>query len=223
MKQFDIQIDGSLPKVNQFTQTIGQNFSVLVDYGGWTANKAFMAMELFDQDGAKVTEKMAVLSEKQVLHICRPISKDSALRLRIKSTDQVQTPYDVVQLVAVSPSEKCNEYSYRDNSISPTVTEAKVYGPVEVDLNTPYAPSNRLELKMGQGGTQPELKVSDKDGNGIFEVQAWMDKKVGNNVFHVNGRQIHMNADRLTLNGTPLVLKQVTFSDTTLSVLAAAE
>lgn len=30
-----------------------------------------------------------------------------------------------------------------------------------------------------------------------------------------------MNADKLTLNGTQLALKEVTFGDTTLSVLAA--
>lgn len=44
MKQFDIEIDATLPKVNQFTQTIGQNFSVLVDFRNWTANKAQAAM-----------------------------------------------------------------------------------------------------------------------------------------------------------------------------------
>lgn len=73
MKQFDIEIDGTQPKVNQFTQTIGETFSIMVDYTDWTANKAFNAMELFDQDGVKVTEKMIALSGTQILHICSPI------------------------------------------------------------------------------------------------------------------------------------------------------
>ena len=45
----------------------------MVDYKNWTANKAFLAMELFDQDGVKVTEKMIALSETQILHMCSPI------------------------------------------------------------------------------------------------------------------------------------------------------
>lgn len=45
----------------------------MVDYKDWTANKAFLAMELFDQDGVKVTEKVIALSETQILHICSPI------------------------------------------------------------------------------------------------------------------------------------------------------
>lgn len=36
MKQFNIEIDGSLPKVNQFKQETSQRFSLLVDYKGWT-------------------------------------------------------------------------------------------------------------------------------------------------------------------------------------------
>ena len=136
MRQFDIQIDGIQPKVNQFTQTIGQSFSIMVDYKDWTANKAFLAMELFDQDGVKVTEKMIALSETQILHICSPISEDTKLTLKIaSSSSSVLVPLDVVQLVAASPSEKCNDYSYTGNQIAPNISEAKVAGPLEVDLN----------------------------------------------------------------------------------------
>lgn len=124
-------------------------------------------------------------------------------------------------MVAVSPNEKCNNYSYMDNQVAPAVQEPLVSGPVEIDLNGLYAPSNRLEVKMGQGSAKPELKVSDKDGNAILGVQAWVERKIGNNVIYSNGRQIHMNADKLTFNGTELQLREVTFGDTTLSVLAA--
>lgn len=130
-------------------------------------------------------------------------------------------PHDTIQIVAASPSEKCNNYSYTDNVLSPVVTKAQVYGPVEVDLNTPYASSNRMEVKMGQGSTKPEVKISDKNGNPILDVQGFTEKNIGGIVVYSNWRQIHMNADKLTLNGTQLALKEVTFGDATLSVLAA--
>ena len=130
-------------------------------------------MELFDQDGVKVTEKMIGLSETQILHICSPISKDTKLMLKIASSSDVLVPSDVVQLVAASPSEKCNDYSYMDNQIAPNISNAKVAGPLEVDLNNIYGPFNKLDIKMGNGSYKPELKVTDKDGNSIIAVQAW--------------------------------------------------
>ena len=219
MNQFDIQIDGIQPKVNQFTQTIGQSFSIMVDYKNWTANKAFLAMELFDQDGVKVTEKMIALSETQILHICSPIQKDTKLQLKTKS--QTQVPSDVVQLVAAAPSQKCNNYSYMSNVMSPTATDVKVTGPIEVDLNTLYAAYNQMDVKLGRGTTKPELKVTDTNGSTIFGVQGFVEMNLGDVTLYNNGRQIHMNADKLTLNGVQLALKEVTIGDTTLSVLAA--
>ena len=114
----------------------------MVDYKDWTANKAFTAMELFDQDGVKATEKMIALSKTQILHICSPISKDTKLQLKVATTSDVKVPGDVVQLVAAAPSEKCNDYSYMGQQLSPTVTDAKVTGPIEVDLNTLYSAYN---------------------------------------------------------------------------------
>lgn len=219
MNQFDIQIDGTQPKVNQFTQTIGQSFSIMVDYKDWTANKAFLAMELFDQDGVKVTEKVIALSETQILHICSPIQKDTKLQLKTKS--QIQVPTDVVQLVAAEPSQKCNNYSYMGQQLSPTVTDVKVTGPIEVDLNTLYAAYNQMDVKLGRGTTKPELKVTDTNGSTIFGVQGFVEMNLGDVTLYNNGRQIHMNADKLTLNGVQLALKEVTVGDTTLSVLAA--
>ena len=201
MKQFDIQIDETSPKVNQFTQTIDQNFSILIDFKGWTANKATGNMELFDQDGNKVTQRMVAISETQILHICSPISKDTKLTLKIASTSDVLVPADVVQLVAASPSEKCNDYSYMGNQIAPNIREAKVAGPLEVDLNHVYEAWNKIDIKMGKGSTKPELKVTDKDGSTIFGVQGFVEMNLGDVTLYNNGRQIHMNADKLTLNG----------------------
>ena len=82
-------------------------------------------------------------------------------------------PSDVVQLVAASPSEKCNDYSYMDNQIAPNISDVKVTGPIEVDLNNLYGPWNKMDIKMGKGSSKPELKVTDKDGNSILAVQAW--------------------------------------------------
>ena len=221
MKQFDIQIDGVQPKVNQFTQTIGQSFSIMIDFKGWTANKATGNMELFDQDGNKVTQRMVEISETQILHICSPISEDTKLTLKIASSSNVLVPLDVVQLVAASPSEKCNDYSYMGNQIAPNISDVKVAGPIEVDLNSAYEPFNKMDIKMGKGSTEPELKVTDKDGNSIIAVQAWGEKQIGPITATTNERQIIMNYDKLTLNGVQLALKEVTFGDTTLSVLAA--
>lgn len=221
MKQFDIEIDETSPKVNQFTQTIGQNFSILIDFKGWTTNKATANMELFDQDGNKVTQRMVAVSETQILHICSPISKDTKLILKIASSSSVLVPSDVVQLVAASPSEKCNDYSYMGNQIAPNISDVKVTGPLEVDLNNIYEPWNKMDIKMGNGSAKPELKVTDKDGNSIIAVQAWGQKQVGPITVTSNERQIHMNYDKLMLNGVQIALKQVTFGDTTLSVLAA--
>lgn len=221
MKQFDIQIDGIQPKVNQFTQTIGQTFSIMVDYTNWTANKAFLAMQLFDQDGGKVTEKVIALSEKQILHICSPIQKDTKLQLKVPTSPAIQVPADVVQLVAAEPSEKCNDYSYKGNQIAANISDAKVTGPIEVDLNTLYAAYNQMDVKLGRDTTKPELKVTDTNGSTIFGVQGFVEMNLGDVTLYNNGRQIHMNADKLTLNGTQLALKEVTIGDTTLSVLAA--
>ena len=223
MKQFNIEIDDALPKVNRFTQETGQRFSLLVDYGGWTANKAYANMLLFDQDGNQVTEKIVPLAETRILHICAPVSKDTTLSLKIPSAPAVRVPVDVVQLAAVRPSVECNEFSYRESILSPSIGEASVSGPVEVLLDRAYAPFNKLDVKMGQGNVKPELKVADKDGNAILDIQAWREKKMGQATFYENGRQIHMNADKLTLNGVELALKEVTFGETTLSVLAAVE
>ena len=221
MKQFDIEIDETSPKVNQFTQTIGQNFSIMIDFKGWTTNKATSNMELFDQDGNKVTQRMVGISETQILHICSPISKDTKLILKIASTSNVLVPSDVVQLVAASPSEKCNDYSYMGNQIAPNISDVKVAGPIEVDLNNIYGPFNKMDIKMGNGSAKPELKVTDKDGNSIIAVQAWGQEQVGPIVVTNSKRQIIMNYDKLMLNGVQMALKEVTFGDTTLSVLAA--
>ena len=116
---------------------------------------------------------MVVISETEILHICSPISKDTKLMLKIASTSNVLVPSDVVQLVAASPSEKCNDYSYMGNQIAPNISDMKVTGPIEVDLNNIYEPWNKMDIKMGNGSAKPELKVTDKDGNSIIAVQAW--------------------------------------------------
>ena len=87
--------------------------------------------------------------------------------LKIASSPDILVPLDVVQLVAASPSEKCNDYSYMGNQIAPNVSDAKVTGPLEVDLNSIYGPWNKMDIKMGDGSSKPELKVTDKDGNSI--------------------------------------------------------
>ena len=51
-------------------------------------------------------------------------------------------PADVVQLVAAEPSEKCNNYSYMGNQIAANISDVKVTGPIEVDLNTLYSNYN---------------------------------------------------------------------------------
>ena len=130
-------------------------------------------MELFDQDGNKVTQCIVGISETQILHICSPISKDTKLMLKIASLSSVLVPADVVQLVAASPSEKCNDYSYMGNQIAPNISDVKVAGPIEVDLNNIYGPFNKMDIKMGNSSAKPELKVTDKDGNSIIAVQAW--------------------------------------------------
>ena len=85
--------------------------------------------------------------------------------------------------------------------LSPTVTDAKVTGPIEVDLNTLYAAYNKMDVKLGRGTTQPELKVTDTNGSTIFGVQGFVEMDLGDVTLYNNGRQIHMNADKLTLNG----------------------
>ena len=145
----------------------------MIDFKGWTTNNATSNMELFDQDGNKVTQHIVGISETQILHICSPISKDTKLILKIASSSNVLVPLDVVQLVAASPSEKCNDYSYMGNQIAPNISDVKVAGPIEVDLNTVYGPFNKMDIKMGDGSAKPELKVTDKDGNSIIAVQAW--------------------------------------------------
>ena len=59
------------------------------------------------------------------------------------------------------------------NQIAPNISDMKVTGPIEVDLNSLYEPWNKMNIKMGNGSTKPELKVTDKDGNSIIAVQAW--------------------------------------------------
>ena len=158
-------------------------------------------MELFDQDGNKVTQRMVGISETEILHICSPINKDTKLILKIASSSSVLVPSDVVQLVAASPSEKCNDYSYMGNQIAPNISDVKVTGPIEVDLNNIYGPWNKMDIKMGNGSTKPELKVTDKDGNSIIAVQGWIDKKIGPITIADDGRKISMNYDKLMLNG----------------------
>ena len=107
------------------------------------------------------------------------------------------------------------------NQISPNVSDVKVTGPLEVDLNSVYGPWNKMNIKMGASSTKPELKVTDKDGNSIIAVQSWFNKKIGSITIPEDGGKIDMNVDKLMLNGVELALKEVTFGDTTLSVLAA--
>ena len=53
-------------------------------------------MQLFDQDGNQVTERMVALSDTQILHICAPIFKDAKLSLKIPTATSVQVPHDTV-------------------------------------------------------------------------------------------------------------------------------
>lgn len=68
----------------------------MIDFKGWTTNKATGNMEFFDQDGNKVTQRMVGISETEILHICSPISKDTKLILKIASSSAVLVPLDVV-------------------------------------------------------------------------------------------------------------------------------
>ena len=78
-----------------------------------------------------------------------------------------------------------------------------------------------MDVKLGQGSTKPELKVTDTSGSTILGVQGFVEMNLGDVTLYKTGRQIHMNYDKLMLNGVQLALKEVTFGDTTLSVLAA--
>ena len=58
-----------------------------------------------------------------------------------------------------------------------------------------------MVVKLGTGSTKPELKVTDTSGSTILGVQGFKEMNLGDVILYQNGSQIHMNADKLTLNG----------------------
>lgn len=221
MKQFNIEIDEKSSKTNQFTTTAGEAFSVLVHYRNWTVNKTQWNLMLVNDGDELVTEKIVALSDNDILHICTPLYGNTRIHFRNTVAPSLATPADIIQAMVETPSVQCNSYTYMEQSIAPTVTEASLVGPLEVNLNMAYAAWNKMNVNLGQSSTAPEVKIVDKDGNAVVDVQGWIEKTVAGHELKASGKQLHVNVDRLTLNGTRLAVKELTVGDTTLSVLAA--
>jgi len=104
---------------------------------------------LVNDSNELVTEKVIGLSDNDILHICTPLYESTRVHFRNTALPSLATPTDIIQAIVETPSVQCNSYTYLENAVSPTITDSQIVGPVEVNLNMPYEPWNKMTINLG--------------------------------------------------------------------------
>lgn len=110
MRQFNIEIDNTSPKINQFTVPAYEHFSILVRYKNWEDKQQWLDYTLADETEADIVKYKKEDDNDSVLYFCSYIDKNTKLHLMSKTTPFAFVPSDTIQIVAIPSSTQDNCY-----------------------------------------------------------------------------------------------------------------
>ena len=110
MRQFNIEIDKTSPKTNQFTVPAYEHFSILVRYKNWEDKQQWLNYTLADETGADIVKYKQEDENNSVLYFCSYISTSTKLHLTSTTQPFAFVPRDTIQVVASPSSTQYNCY-----------------------------------------------------------------------------------------------------------------
>lgn len=110
MRQFNIEIDKTSPKTNQFTVPAYEHFSILVRYKNWEDKQQWLNYTLADSTGADIVKYKQEDENNSVLYFCSYIDKNTKLHLTSTTQPFAFVPRDTIQVVASPSSTQYNCY-----------------------------------------------------------------------------------------------------------------
>lgn len=110
MRQFNIEIDKTSPKTNQFTVPAYEHFSILVRYKNWEDKQQWLDYTLADETGADIVKYKQEDENNSVLYFCSYIDKSTKLHLTSTTSPFAFVPRDTIQVVASPSSTQYNCY-----------------------------------------------------------------------------------------------------------------
>ena len=110
MRQFNIEIDKTSPKTNQFTVPAYEHFSILVRYKNWEDKQQWLDYTLADETGADIVKYKQEDENNSVLYFCSYIDKNTKLHLTGITSPFAFVPRDTIQVVASPSSTQYNCY-----------------------------------------------------------------------------------------------------------------
>lgn len=110
MRQFNIEIDKTSPKTNQFTVPAYEHFSILVRYKNWEDKQQWLDYTLADNTGADIVKYKQEDENNSVLYFCSYIDKSTKLHLTSITAPFAFVPRDTIQVVASPSSTQYNCY-----------------------------------------------------------------------------------------------------------------
>ena len=110
MRQFNIEIDKTSPKTNQFTVPANEHFSILVRYKNWKDKQQWLDYTLANETGADIVKYKQEDENNSVLYFCSYIDKSTKLHLTGTTSPFAFVPRDTIQVVASPSSTQYNCY-----------------------------------------------------------------------------------------------------------------
>ena len=110
MRQFNIEIDKTSPKTNQFTVPAYEHFSILVRYKNWEDKQQWLDYTLADETGADIVKYKQEDANNSVLYFCSYIDKNTKLHLTSTTAPFAFVPRDTIQVIASPSSTQYNCY-----------------------------------------------------------------------------------------------------------------
>ena len=110
MRQFNIEIDKTSPKTNQFTVPAYEHFSILVRYKNWEDKQQWLDYTLANETGADIVKYKQEDENNSVLYFCSYIDKNTKLHLTGITQPFAFVPRDTIQVVASPSSTQYNCY-----------------------------------------------------------------------------------------------------------------
>ena len=154
MRQFNIEIDKTSPKTNQFTVPAYEHFSILVRYKNWEDKQQWLDYTLADETGADIVKYKQEDENNSVLYFCSYISTSTKLHLMGITSPFAFVPRDTIQVVASPSSTQYNcyicsaDYARTTGEGGGGVTEEYVDGKVQEEATARQAADEALRADI---------------------------------------------------------------------------
>ena len=153
MRQFNIEIDKTSPKTNQFTVPANEHFSILVRYKNWEDKQQWLDYTLADETGADIVKYKQEDENNGVLYFCSYIDKNTKLHLTSITSPFAFVPRDTIQVVASPSSTQYNCYICSADYARTTgegggVTEEYVDGKVQDEATARQNADEQLRAEL---------------------------------------------------------------------------